>query len=57
VTSAIKDLTMSMWFHAGLFQMRHLTLTTPRDFGLSRYFSIVKFNLIEAAKLDYRKIH
>jgi len=43
--------------YTGFFRMRHPTLTTPRDFDLSPYFSIVKFNIIEEAKFDYRKIH
>jgi hypothetical protein len=42
--------------YTGLFQMRHRTLTTPRDFDLSPYFWIVKFNLIETAKFDCPKI-
>ncbi len=29
---------------------------TPRDFDLSPYFEIIKFNLIEDIKFDYRKI-
>jgi hypothetical protein len=32
------------------------TLITPRDFDLSPYFEIVKFNVIEDFKFDYRKI-
>ncbi len=32
------------------------TLVTPRDFDLSPYFEIVKFNFIEEQKFDYRKI-
>ena len=32
------------------------TLITPRDFDLSPYFEIVKFNVIEDLKFDYRKI-
>ena len=43
--------------YTGLFQMRHPTLTTPRDYDLSPYFSIVKFNIIEELNFDYRKIH
>jgi hypothetical protein len=31
-------------------------LVTPRDFDLSPYFEIVKFNFIEEMKFDYRKI-
>jgi hypothetical protein len=33
------------------------TLVTPRDFDLSPYFEIIKFNVIEETKFDYRKIH
>jgi hypothetical protein len=32
------------------------TLITPRDFDLSPYFEIVKFNIIENMRFDYRKI-
>ena len=32
------------------------TLVTPRDFDLSPYFEIIKFNVIEDTKFDYRKI-
>ncbi len=32
------------------------TLITPRDFDLSPYFEIVKFNVIENSKFDYRKL-
>jgi permuted papain-like amidase YaeF/Yiix C92 family enzyme len=32
------------------------TLITPRDFDLSPYFEVVKFNVIEDLKFDYRKI-
>lgn len=35
---------------------RPTVLVTPRDFDLSPYFEVVKFNLIEEMKLDYRKI-
>jgi len=43
--------------YTGLFQMRHPTLVTPRDFDLSPYFAVVKFNVIEEGTFDYRKIH
>lgn len=43
--------------YTGLFRMRHPTLMTPRDFDLSPYFDIVKFNAPEGARFDYRKIH
>jgi hypothetical protein len=32
------------------------TLITPRDFDLSPYFEIIKFNVIENLRFDYRKI-
>ena len=32
------------------------TLVTPRDFDLSPYFEIVKFNIIENMRFDYHKI-
>jgi hypothetical protein len=35
---------------------RSATLVTPRDFDLSPYFEIIKFNFIEEMKFDYRKI-
>ncbi len=41
----------------GLFRMRHPTLLTPRDFDLSPYFEVVKFNVIAAGAFDYERIH
>lgn len=41
---------------AGRYFNRPTTLLTPRDFDLSPYFEIVKFNFIEEMKFDYRKI-
>lgn len=41
----------------GLFRMRHPTLLTPRDFDLSPYFEVVKFNVIESGAFDYERIH
>jgi hypothetical protein len=43
--------------YTGLFRMRHPTLLTPRDFDLSPYFEIVKFNVIADGRFDYQKIH
>ena len=40
----------------GVLKMVSPTLITPRDFDLSPYFEIVKFNVIEGLKFDYRKI-
>lgn len=42
--------------YTGLFQMRHPTLLTPRDFDLSPYFEIVKFNVIADGRFDYQRI-
>lgn len=42
--------------YTGLFHSRHPTLIVPRDFDLSPYFEIVKFNAIANGSLDYRKI-
>jgi hypothetical protein len=39
-----------------VFRRPHPTLTTPRDFDLSPYFEIVKFNVIEPSRFDYRQI-
>lgn len=39
-----------------IFRRPHPTLTTPRDFDLSPYFEIVKFNVIESRRFDYSKI-
>jgi hypothetical protein len=41
----------------GLFRMRHPTLLTPRDFDLSPYFEVVKFNAIASGLFDYERIH
>ena len=42
--------------YAALFRKRHPTLLTPRDFDLSPYFDVVKFNLIEGKKFDYTRM-
>jgi hypothetical protein len=39
-----------------LFRSRPITLTTPRDFDISPYFEVVKFNIFEDRQFDYRKI-
>jgi hypothetical protein len=39
-----------------LFRRAHHTLTTPRDFDLSPYFEIIKFNVIESSRFDYSTI-
>jgi hypothetical protein len=43
--------------YTGLFRMRHPTLLTPRDFDVSPYFEIVKFNVIAGGGFDYQRIH
>jgi hypothetical protein len=40
----------------GLYRRRHPTLLAPRDFDLSPYFQIVKFNLVSESKFDYSRI-
>ena len=40
----------------GVFRRRHPTQLTPRDFDLSPYFEVVKFNFIEGRHFDYHRI-
>jgi hypothetical protein len=42
--------------YSGLLRARHPTLCVPRDFDLSPYFEIVKFNARDEAAFDYRKL-
>ena len=42
--------------YSGLLRARHPTLCVPRDFDLSPYFQIVKFNATDTAKFDYRRL-
>lgn len=42
--------------YTGLFRMRHPTLVTPRDFDLSPYFDIVKFNPLAHGEFDYARM-
>jgi hypothetical protein len=42
--------------YSGLLRARHPTLCVPRDFDLSPYFEIVKFNAREIADFDYRRL-
>ena len=42
--------------YSPLFQRRHPTLLTPRDFDLSPYFEVVKFNYIGRGGFDYQRI-
>jgi hypothetical protein len=39
-----------------LFRPTPPALVSPRDFDLSPYFEVVKFNIIEEMKFDYRRI-
>lgn len=40
----------------GVLRLVSPTFITPREFDLSPYFEVVKFNIIEDLKFDYRKI-
>jgi hypothetical protein len=40
----------------GLYRMTSASLVTPRDFDISPYFDVVKFNLVAGARFDYRQI-
>jgi hypothetical protein len=42
--------------HFGVLRVVSPTLVTPRDFDLSPYFEIIKFNIIENMRFDYHKI-
>jgi Permuted papain-like amidase enzyme, YaeF/YiiX, C92 family len=42
--------------NVALYRPRSPTLSTPRDFDISPYFEIVKFNVLEDLRFDYRKI-
>jgi len=42
--------------YAGLYRRRHPTLLTPRDFDLSPYFEVLKFNVIPERSFDYSRI-
>jgi hypothetical protein len=44
-------------YFTGIFRMRHPTLLTPRDFDLSPYFQVVKFNTVAEGHFDYQQIH
>ena len=39
-----------------LFRRQRPALITPRDFDLSPYFGVVKFNAVDAAAFDYRRV-
>jgi hypothetical protein len=40
----------------GVLQPVPTSFVTPRDFDLSPYFEVIKFNLIEDVRFDYRKL-
>ncbi len=42
--------------YSGLLRARHPTLCVPRDFDVSPYFDIVKFNPRDVASFDYRRL-
>jgi hypothetical protein len=42
--------------YVGLYRRRHPTLLTPRDFDLSPYFQVLKFNVIPGRSFDYSRI-
>ena len=42
--------------YTGLFQIRHPTLVTPRDFDLSPYFDVIKFNPLAPGDFDYSRM-
>ncbi len=42
--------------HSGIFKKQLPALITPRDFDLSPYFDILKFNHADPASFDYRRI-
>ncbi len=42
--------------YPGIFTRQHPSLLAPRDFDLSPYFEIVKFNVIREGSFDYQRI-
>jgi hypothetical protein len=42
--------------YRGVFRRRHPTLLTPRDFDLSPYFEVVKFNVLADRAFDYSRL-
>jgi hypothetical protein len=44
------------WEPQGVFHRRHPTLLTPRDFDVSPFFEVVKFNTIAEGHFDYELI-
>jgi hypothetical protein len=43
--------------YTGIFRMRHPTLITPRDFDLSPFFDVIKFNPLARGAFDYGRVH
>jgi hypothetical protein len=43
-------------FYTGLYRHRHSTVLTPRDFDLSPFFQVVKFNVVPKRSFDYSRI-
>jgi hypothetical protein len=39
-----------------LYRRRHSTVLTPRDFDLSPFFHVVKFNVVPQRGFDYSRI-
>jgi len=42
--------------YSAVFRRQLPSIITPRDFDLSPYFEIIKFNPVEASNFDYRRI-
>jgi hypothetical protein len=42
--------------HPGIYTKQPPMLITPRDFDLSPYFDILKFNHADLSSFDYRRI-
>jgi hypothetical protein len=42
--------------YTGLFRMRHPTLITPREFDLSPFFDVIKFNPLARGDFDYARM-
>jgi permuted papain-like amidase YaeF/Yiix C92 family enzyme len=42
--------------YPALFRRQIPSIITPRDFDLSPYFEVIKFNPVETARFDYRRI-
>ena len=42
--------------YPALFRRQIPSIITPRDFDLSPYFEVIKFNPVEPARFDYRRI-